>query len=64
MSHVLVVNSGSSSIKYRLLDMAAQRPIAWGIADRIGEDGGELTHRRPGPTPTSGRAPSPTTRPG
>ncbi|MBX9390823.1 acetate/propionate family kinase [Streptomonospora nanhaiensis] len=51
MSHVLVVNSGSSSIKYRLLDMAAQRPIAWGIADRIGEDGGELTHRRPGTDP-------------
>ncbi|GAB3462285.1 acetate kinase [Streptomonospora sediminis] len=58
MSHVLVINSGSSSVKYRLLDMADRRPRARGSVDRIGEDGGRLTHStggaphtRPGPFP-------------
>jgi acetate kinase len=42
--HVLVVNSGSSSIKYQLLDMGAGRRTAWGLVERIGEGTGTLTH--------------------
>ncbi|QBI55623.1 acetate/propionate family kinase [Streptomonospora litoralis] len=48
MSHVLVVNSGSSSIKYRLLDMVRRRPGASGSVQRIGEDGAELVHHTGG----------------
>jgi acetate kinase len=36
MSTVLVVNSGSSSLKYRLLDMAGERVITAGLVERIG----------------------------
>jgi acetate kinase len=43
-SQVLVVNSGSSSVKYQLLDMAAPRRLASGIAERIGESGQVATH--------------------
>lgn len=38
MSLVLVVNCGSSSVKYRLYDMADERPLAGGLVERIGEE--------------------------
>jgi acetate kinase len=38
VDRVLVVNSGSSSVKYRLL--AGERSVAGGIVERIGEPGG------------------------
>ncbi|GAA1743014.1 acetate kinase [Microbacterium paludicola] len=41
---VLVVNSGSSSFKYQLLDMAHERVLASGLVERIGEDTGVATH--------------------
>lgn len=34
---ILVLNSGSSSIKFRLFDMADRSGRAWGYVDRIGE---------------------------
>lgn len=42
---VLVINSGSSSIKYRLFDMDDEAVLASGLAERIGEAQGALTHR-------------------
>lgn len=36
---VLVVNSGSSSLKYRLLDLASGATVAGGLVERIGEPG-------------------------
>ena len=39
MTTVLVVNSGSSSLKYRLVDTGTGRALAGGIVERIGEDG-------------------------
>lgn len=43
-TRVLVLNSGSSSVKYQLLDMAdGSRPAA-GIVERIGEPGGVTDH--------------------
>ncbi|WP_155352470.1 acetate kinase [Acrocarpospora macrocephala] len=44
MMHVLVLNSGSSSIKYQLLDMDTRSRLATGLVDRIGERSGRLIH--------------------
>ena len=41
---VLVLNAGSSSLKYRLLDGATGVPEASGTVERIGEETGTLTH--------------------
>jgi acetate kinase len=43
---ILVINTGSSSIKYELFDMAHKSVLASGLAERIGEKEGLLTHRR------------------
>jgi len=42
---VLVINSGSSSIKYQLFDMTARAVLASGILEQIGEAQSRLTHR-------------------
>jgi acetate kinase len=42
---VLVINSGSSSIKYRLFDMTARTVLASGALEQIGETQSRLTHR-------------------
>jgi acetate kinase len=42
---ILVLNCGSSSLKYALFDMDGQ-PIAGGIVERIGEAQSRLNHRR------------------
>jgi acetate kinase len=42
---VLVVNCGSSSIKYRLYQMPEQSVIAQGVVERIGEPGAVLQHQ-------------------
>ncbi|GAB3602654.1 acetate/propionate family kinase [Microbacterium aureliae] len=44
MTPVLVVNSGSSSFKYQLIDMDAERVLASGLVERIGEPTGTATH--------------------
>ncbi len=41
---VLVVNCGSSSIKYQLYEMPEKRVIAKGLVERIGEPGAALEH--------------------
>jgi acetate kinase len=43
---VFVLNAGSSSLKYQLLDMATEAVRAAGIVERIGQDIGRLTHTR------------------
>ncbi|HEY1067009.1 MAG TPA: acetate kinase [Pirellulales bacterium] len=42
---VLVVNSGSSSVKFQLFDMADRSAIATGLVERIGESTGRATLR-------------------
>lgn len=44
---ILVVNAGSSSLKYQLFDMDSGSVIAKGNCERIGVDGA-VTHKRPG----------------
>lgn len=45
---VLVLNCGSSSIKYQLFEMPARTLLAKGIAERIGEAKASLTHQEKG----------------
>ena len=45
MSAVLVVNSGSSSFKYQLIDLDGERRLASGLVERIGEPTGSTKHR-------------------
>lgn len=45
MATVLVINSGSSSLKYALVDPEADAPLADGLVERIGEAEGRITHR-------------------
>ena len=43
---VLVINCGSSSIKYQLIDMANNAELkAKGLVERIGLEMGEFTHK-------------------
>ena len=44
---ILVVNAGSSSLKYQLFDMDTNEVLAKGLCERIGIDG-KITHKRPG----------------
>ena len=61
---ILVFNAGSSSLKYQLIDMATESPLARGIVERIGIEGSNLCHKVPGrediviekPLPTHGEA--------
>ncbi|MGK4905537.1 acetate kinase [Streptomyces albus] len=43
-TRVLVLNSGSSSVKYQLIDMADRSRLAVGLAERIGEETSALHH--------------------
>ncbi|MBW1982190.1 MAG: acetate kinase [Deltaproteobacteria bacterium] len=43
---ILVINCGSSSIKYQALDMTDESVMAIGLAERIGEPRGRLTHKK------------------
>lgn len=42
---VLVINCGSSSLKYQLMDMRNEEVIAKGLAERIGIEGSVLKHQ-------------------
>ncbi|MDY6894323.1 MAG: acetate kinase [Thermotogota bacterium] len=43
---VLVINSGSSSIKYQLLEMDTEKVLAKGLVERIGIEGSRIIHRK------------------
>ncbi|MGW2871685.1 acetate kinase [Kitasatospora sp. NPDC001225] len=53
-TRVLVLNAGSSSVKYQLIDMLDGARLAAGLVERIGEAGGRLVHtpRTGGPRET------------
>lgn len=44
MSTVLVINSGSSSLKYQLIDMEREAVLASGLVERIGQPMGTAAH--------------------
>src|SRR5476649_2154844 len=46
--NVLILNSGSSSIKYQLFDAREARALATGAIEKIGEPGGSVPDARAG----------------
>ena len=42
---ILVVNCGSSSLKYQLIDMVNDDSLAQGLVERIGIEGSKLTQK-------------------
>ena len=45
---ILVLNCGSSSLKYQLFDMDHESVMAKGLCERIGIEGSSLTHKPTG----------------
>ena len=45
---ILIINAGSSSLKYQLIDTADESVKAKGLCERIGIEGSLLTHKVPG----------------
>jgi len=43
---ILVINTGSSSLKYKLLEMAHETVLAAGVVERIGEPNALVVHQR------------------
>ena len=43
--NILVINAGSSSIKYQLIDMNTELPLSSGIVERIGLEVGVIKHK-------------------
>jgi acetate kinase len=60
--NILVLNCGSSSIKYQLLDMSGtvQKVLAKGIVERVGLPEGDLVHKPAGKEPVRLSRPFPT----
>jgi acetate kinase len=57
--HVLVINAGSSSLKYSVVDARTGEPAAAGLVERIGEGQGRHVHHGPaGATETTGSIPT------
>lgn len=42
---ILVINCGSSSLKYQLMDMENENPLSTGLVERIGIEGSKLTQK-------------------
>ena len=45
---VLVINCGSSSLKYQLIDMDNENLLCKGLCERIGLEGSKITHQANG----------------
>lgn len=41
---ILVLNSGSSSVKYKIFDIETHHVLAHGLVEKIGDDKGSITH--------------------
>lgn len=46
--NILVINCGSSSLKYQLIDSDSEQVLAKGLCERIGIDGSAITHQKAG----------------
>lgn len=46
--NILVINCGSSSLKYQLIDSDSEQVLAKGLCERIGIDGNAITHQKAG----------------
>ena len=50
---ILVINCGSSSLKYQLIDSESEKVLAKGLCERIGIDGSQITHTGKGEKKTT-----------
>lgn len=57
---VLVINCGSSSLKYQLIDSDTEEVLAKGLCERIGIDGSAITHSPAGGEKVTTKSPMPT----
>ncbi|MDO4965076.1 MAG: acetate kinase [Lachnospiraceae bacterium] len=57
--NVLVINCGSSSLKYQLINTDTEEVLAKGLCERIGMDGSVLTHQPAGKDKVTIQAPMP-----
>lgn len=48
MTQIFVVNSGSSSIKYQVVDLESERAVLSGLVERIGEPGSRIANHEEG----------------
>ena len=48
---ILVINAGSSSLKYQLIDMESKKVLAKGNCEKIGNEMGIVTHKKTGDQP-------------
>ena len=46
--YILVINSGSSSLKYQLIDMKSEEVLSKGLCDRISLEHSFIKHSRKG----------------
>ncbi len=46
--NILVINCGSSSLKYQLIDMKEEKVLAKGLSERIGIEGSRIKHKTTG----------------
>ncbi len=58
--NVLVINCGSSSLKFQLIDSVSEEVLAKGICERIGIDGSQLVYQPEGGEKEKTLAPMPT----
>ena len=56
---IFIVNCGSSSLKYQLIDSDSEAVLAKGLCERIGIDGSKLTHNPSGKDKYEAEAPMP-----
>ena len=50
---VLVINCGSSSLKYQLIDMDGEKVLCKGLCERIGMESSMITHEANGKKATT-----------
>ncbi len=43
--NIFVINSGSSSIKYQLIEMPSETVVCSGIVERIGKEDADIIHK-------------------
>ncbi len=59
---VLVINCGSSSLKYQLIDMDGEKVLCKGLCERIGMESSMITHEANGTRLPLPRSSPPTPR--
>ncbi len=57
--NILVINCGSSSLKYQLIDSDSEKVLAKGLCERIGSEGSCITHTPQGGTKRTEEIPMP-----